>query len=130
MKTFDVETLILGATFYGCGLAARIRDSLLVESSILPGSDDVLAFSPGSGWENPFVHPLAEELRQTLLARHALNDGKLWTGALAPVFAAWLEKHGVQPLFGLTPVEYSGDRIRFSDLCGSEVTVRAKRIAD
>ena len=81
MKTFDVETLILGATFYGCGLAARIRNSLLVESSIIPGSDDVLAFSPGSGWENTFAHPLAEELRRALLACHALNGGKLWTGA-------------------------------------------------
>lgn len=130
MKTFDVETLILGATFYGCGLAARIRNSLLVETSIIPGSDDVLAFSPGSGWENPFAHPLAEELRRALLACHALNGGKLWTGALAPVFAEWLEKNCVQPLFGLTPVECSGNSIRFSDLCGSEVIVHAKRILD
>ena len=61
---YSVDTLILGATFYGCGLASAIKNSLVVESSISVGSDYAFAFMQGKNWLQPLTSPGAEEFRQ------------------------------------------------------------------
>jgi hypothetical protein len=40
--------IILGASFYGCGLAAAHPGALLIEPAILVGSDFALSYFPGT----------------------------------------------------------------------------------
>ena len=90
MKTdYSTDTLILGATFYGCGLAAAVKNSLLVDSSISVGSDYAFAFLQGKNWSQPSACAESEEFRQELLARYALENDRILPAALAPALAVW-----------------------------------------
>ena len=61
MADYKTGTLIIGATFYGCGLAHALKDAIIVESSMAPGCDYAYAFSQGRNWKNQAKHPAAEE---------------------------------------------------------------------
>ena len=131
MSDFTVDTLILGATFYGCGLACAIPGSVIVESSIVVGSDYTLGFDPGCSWDMPLSNPAAAEFRDELLKRRALTaDGRLLTGALSPVFAEWCSKRAIAPYLGLELVNKKGNTLTFVDFGGKTVTFTAKRIID
>ena len=124
-------TLIIGATFYGCGLAHALKDAVIVESSIAPGSDYAFAFAQGVNWKKQAVHPAAEEFRRELFLRHAVTDkDDLLTGALVPVFADWCIRHDVRPYFGLDLAEKKGNTATFVDFCGKLITIEADRIID
>ena len=124
-------TLIIGATYYGCGLAHALKDAVIVENSISPGSDYAYAFDQGRNWDKSAVHPYAEEFRQELFKRHAVTDkGDLLTGALTPIFADWCIRHDVRPLFGLDIAEKRGNTVTFVDFCGKLITIEADRIID
>lgn len=90
------DTIILGATFYGCGLAAGKKDVLILEPSILAGSDFTLHFDPGTEWQSPPHHPDAVEFYEDLVRRGALRNGRLHMGALAPVFSRWCLERGLR----------------------------------
>ena len=127
---YSVETLISGATFYGCGLAAAIENSLLVESSISVGSDYVFAFLQGKNWSGSLTSTAAKEFRQELIARHALQNDRILPAALAPVFAKWCNHHHIQPLLGLEFVRKSGKIYTFIDWGGREVNIQAEKVID
>ena len=131
MNHLEVKTLILGATFYGCGLARNMPDALIMESSIAPGSNRVYGFEPGTGWQEPLTHPEAEEFRQELLQRHALTpEGRLLTGALAPVFAAWCLRRNLPLLLGVRLVARDDHSAQFLDCCGNRIECCAEQIID
>ena len=131
MADYKTGTLIIGATFYGCGLAHALKDAIVVESSMAPGCDYAYAFSQGINWKNQAKHPAAEEFRQELYLRHAVTDNDdLLTGALTPVFADWCIKHDVRPLLGLDLAEKHGNTATFVDFCGKIITIEADRIID
>ena len=131
MKTdYSTDTLILGATFYGCGLASAIKNSLLVDSSISVGSDYAFAFLQGKNWSQPLVCAASEEFRQELIARYALEDDRLLPAALAPVLAAWCIKRQIQPLLGLEFIRKSGKVYTFIDWGGNEIDIEAEKVID
>ena len=127
---YSVDTLILGATFYGCGLASAIKNSLVVESSISVGSDYAFAFMQGKNWSQPLTSPGAEEFRQELACRHALENDRILPAALAPTLAAWCMKHQLQPLLGLEFIRKSGKVYTFIDWGGSEINIKAEKVID
>ena len=131
MSEYKVNTLILGATFYGCGLAKRLKNAVVVESSVAVGSDYAYTFEQGNCWNTPAQNPEAEEFRQELFRRNAVNaSGHLLNGALVPVFADWCLKNDVCPYFGLELVEKQGNRLTFMDFCGTEVVFEAEKVID
>ena len=79
---YSVETLISGATFYGCGLAAAIENSLLVESSVSVGSDYVFAFLQGKNWSGSLTSTAASVIE---LAHHLKSDRSHVARTLSPV---------------------------------------------
>ena len=128
---YNVDTLILGATYYGCGLAKSIPGAVVVDSAVSPGSDYAYAFDGGKNWNAPLKNTEAEEFRCELLSRKALSpDGKVVTGGFTPIFAGWCVRHGVRPYFGLELAEKQGNTLKFVDFCGNIVTFEAKRILD
>ena len=131
MADYKTNTLILGATFYGCGLACRIKDALVVESSTAVGSDYAYAFEQGVNWNTPAENADAEEFRQELFKRKAVDsEGRLLTGALVPVFSDWCVKRNIRPLLGLELAEKHGNTLKFVDFCGKIITIEAENIID
>ncbi len=127
---YSVDTLILGATFYGCALASVIKNSLVVESSIAVGSDHAFGFMQGKNWSQPLTSSGAEEFRQELALRHALENDRILPAALAPTLAAWCMKHQIQPLLGLEFIRRSGKVYTFIDWGGNEVNIEAEKVID
>lgn len=130
LTDYTTHTLILGATFYGCGLAAAIKNSLVVESSISVGSDYAFAFLQGQNWSKPLASPAAEEFRQELAGRYALENERLLPAALAPTLSAWCMKHQIQPLLGMEFISKSGNVYTFIDWCGSKINIEAEKVID
>lgn len=131
MDHIEVETLIVGGSFYGCGVARSMPDALVMEPSIAPGGDGVFGFDPGTGWNKTLSHPEAEEFRQELLRRHALTaEGRLLTGALAPVFAEWCIKRNLPLLLGTSLAACNEHRALFLDSCGNRIECHAEQILD
>ena len=127
---YSIDTLILGATFYGCGLAAVLKNSLVVESSVSVGSDYAFAFLQGKNWSEPLTCSGAEDLRRELIARHALENDRILPAALAPVLARWCLSHHIQPLLGLECIRKSGNIYTFIDWGGSEIRIQAEKVID
>ena len=127
---YSTETLILGATFYGCGLAAAIPGSLLVESSISVGSDYAFALLQGEEWSKPLATSGAGEFRQELIARHALENDRVISAALAPVLASWCRKRNIQPKLGLELIGRKGNIYTFIDWCGKKINISAAKVID
>lgn len=106
-----VSTLILGASCYGCGIALRRPDSLILEPTIQPGAEFTLtgcpagnlAFEPESAAGRSFL----EELRR----RSVICDGMLHNDALAPVLANWCLDHRLHILFKALPVRQEESRV-------------------
>ncbi len=127
---YTTPTLILGATFYGCGLAAAMPEALLVESSISVGSDYAFALLQGEDWSEPLTTTGAEEFRQELIARHALENNQVIPAALAPVLADWCRKRNVHPKLGLELIGCKGNIYTFADWCGKKVCIQAEKVID
>lgn len=82
--------LVIGATYHGCGIAAAApEDTLVVEDSILVGSDFSLNFNPGTQWDYMPSHSAARKFRDDLIQRGALLDKCLHQPAMTPVFSQW-----------------------------------------
>ena len=131
MKTvYCTDTLILGATFYGCGLAAAMPEALLVESSISIGSDYAFALMQGDEWSQVPATAGAHEFRQELISRHALVNDRVLPAALAPVLADWCRKRNIQPKLGLEFIGRKGNIYTFIDWCGKKITISAEKVID
>ena len=112
---YCTDTLILGATFYGCGLAAAMPDALLVDSSISVGSDYAFALFQGEDWSLPLQSAGAEEFRQQLIECHALENDRIIPAALATNLAQWCRKKNIQPKLGLEFISRRGNIYTFVD---------------
>ncbi len=127
VKQFD--TLIIGATFYGCGLAAAIPGAAVIEPSIVAGGDFALTFNPGCDWDCPLTTPGANEFRDELKQRRALLGGRSNVAAFSPVLTAWVLKRKL-------PVELSCEIIGISEREVKVINVegvhsyRAERVID
>lgn len=83
------DTVIVGAGFYECGLAASFPGALMVEESGVVGSDFALAANPGRHLCEP-EHPAAQELYGELIRRNAIFDGACHIAALSVELSAWV----------------------------------------
>lgn len=102
------DYIIRGATCYGCGMAAGLKGNVLVlEESVVPGSDWALGFDAGY-WEEPLVTKPALDFKEALLSHQALSeDGRFCIGALAPLMAKWCLDYNVRIEFSCNVLSYS-----------------------
>ena len=106
MKKTDL--LILGATFYGCGIAAGAKGSVLVlDDNILPGWEFVHSLNSGKNYDSS---ALRTETTKDLYARlrevNALSsEGRVSLAGLSEVFADWCLKRELPVLFGCGVVQ-------------------------
>lgn len=113
------KRIVIGATFYGCGVAAaNPEDSLVLEPSILVGCDYTLNFNPGSGWEYEPKHPLAEKFLNELKLRNALVDGRIHQPALCPVFSQWCLDAGLEVALSTRVLAMNDNELTVFDIEG------------
>ncbi|MBQ9367125.1 MAG: hypothetical protein IJT83_05040 [Victivallales bacterium] len=102
------DILILGATFYGCGMAAVAKGKVLVlDGNILSGWEFVHALNPGREYDGKVLRTEeAQGLYGRLRAVNALSaDGRVSLAGLGEVFAEWcLARH--------LPIEFGVDVVR------------------
>lgn len=126
-----VDTLILGATFYGCGLARSIPGAMVIESTIAPGGDEVFSFNSGVKWHQKLKHNEAEIFRSMLQQRHALSeDGRIFSAALSPVLAQWCIERNIFPWFATEIIELAPHTVKLLDCSSNLTTIQAKQIID
>ncbi len=129
MRKITCSSLILGAGFYGCGLAARRPGALIVEPNVVPGAEFTLTFDPGRNWNAPVRHPLAVEFRRALETRRVLENGRVHQAALLPVFAKWCLDRGLEIRFTCVPVRRENNLVTLRDVEG-ELLVEAAEVID
>lgn len=121
-------TVVLGATWYGCGAAvAAGRETLVIERSMVPGRDFCLTFNPGKDWDAPLTHPLAQAFKAQLLHERALEAGRVTPAALAPFLAEWCLAQNCRMLFSCDLLEVKENSVTFRAVDGVH-TVACQRI--
>ena len=111
--------IITGATFYGCGLAAAApEDTLVIEPSILVGSDFTLNFNPGKEWDYVPSQPSAAAFKAELKKRAALVGGRIHQPALTPVFSRWCLEHRLDVALATRVLERHGNELTVFDAGG------------
>ncbi len=110
--------IVIGATFYGCGVAAREPETLILESSSLPGTDFTTVFLPGREWSHPLKHPAANRFRQMLVKNGILQREKLQTGGLVPIFSQWCLEQKLQIEFLSNIIRKENNRITVQSPAG------------
>jgi hypothetical protein len=126
MQSYD--TIIIGASFYGCGLALALAGAKILEPAILPGAEFSLALQPGSGWDRPVQSPEAQALRAELLRRGAVNDaGQAQVAAFSPVLGECCQKHSLDLEFSCAVIEQRDDLLRVVGVDGLR-EIRAGRV--
>jgi len=114
-----VETIVLGATWYGCGLAFSAGENTLVlERSIVPGQEFSLALEPGNNWDAPLASPEAAALRAELIRRNALTQGIVQHAALTPILSQWCLQKGLSILFTCDVLKVSANAVEFQAVDG------------
>ncbi len=114
-----VETVVLGATWYGCGLAfAAGRNTLVLERSIVPGREFSLALEPGSLWDAPLASPEAASLREEAVRRNALVQGVMQNAALTPILAQWCLQNELPIRFTCDVLNVSPHAVEFQAVDG------------
>jgi hypothetical protein len=93
------ELVVIGATFAGIGKAVRNKDSLIIESGTIPGREYVSAFCSGIADDLPLKTPQALKLKDELLKRGILSDGRVNPAGLAAYINKYLLENGVTVLF-------------------------------
>lgn len=121
--------IILGASFYGCGLAAAYQDALLLEPSILVGSDFALSYFPGKVDEADNLHPDAEKLRRELIERGALHKGRLHLAALSPLLSDWCLRRKLKLMLNTEIIQYDDNTVQILNIQGKRM-LTAEKIID
>ncbi|NOU95780.1 hypothetical protein GC093_21510 [Paenibacillus sp. LMG 31456] len=133
-----IETLIIGATFTGIGLAHRLghQEALLVERTTLVGHEFINCYRTGTSWSRLPEHQLTRDFQQELLVRQLLtSDGKVHLGGIPPILYKLLLKAGlseaVQFMTELIEIKKQADGydVTLFDVSGIR-TIRAHRIVD
>ena len=108
------DILILGATFYGCGIAARAKGKVLVlDNNILPGWEFIHALNPGRAYDETTLR--MEEARG-IYARlrdvNALSDhGRVSLAGLSEVFAEWCLARHLPVVFGVDVIRQDANHV-------------------
>jgi hypothetical protein len=108
----NCDTLIIGSTFAGIGLAcSNINNSLIIERTASPGKEYLNSFNPGNNWETMPTSPEGKILRKELENRNILANGNIHISALAPVICGFIRKKQLNILFWteITQIEKSGN---------------------
>ena len=121
--------IILGASFYGCGLAAAHPGALLIEPAILVGSDFALSYFPGTVSDEAPLHPEAEAFREELAARGALHNERLHLAALSPLLSDWCLQRKLALLLNTEILEYDAHSVQIMNIHGKQ-TLEAEQIID
>ena len=126
-----IDTLILGATCFGCGAAAALGagNSLVLERTTVAGRDHALTFFPGRDWLNSPLAPEAEELRREAVGRNALVGGRIQVSSLSPLFADWCIKRKLNIIFACDILELGNDQAVFQAVDGLH-TVKFDKLVD
>ena len=109
------DILILGATFYGCGVAAAAKGSVLVlDDNILPGWEFVHTLNPGKDYDEKTLRTeAARELYARLREVNALSsEGRVSLAGLSEVFAEWCLKRELPVQFGCGVVRQDEHRVK------------------
>lgn len=114
------DTIILGATFYGCGLASKKKDCLLLEHSIHPGSDFIYSSIPGLTPLKAPLFPESRKLQDDLISTKAITENGIQMAALAPFFAKWCIAGKLEILFSADPVKVEKNSITVMTVAGKK----------
>jgi len=126
----EVSALIAGGGFYGCGLAAAIPGSLLVDEKNVPGGDFTLALAPCRNWREP-EHPAAKRFYEELKRRKAFTETGLFrTAAAAPELAAWLIGEKVELRLGTVVEKAETPDTYYLYNCDGKTVVHAPKFYD
>ena len=109
------DLLILGATFYGCGMASACKRKVLVlDDNILPGWEFVHTLNPGKDYDEKTLHTEAvKELYAFLQEVNAISsEGRVSLAGLSEVFADWCLKRELSILFGVGLVQHDAHHVR------------------
>lgn len=123
------RSIILGASFYGCGLAATHPEALLIEPAILVGGDFALSYFPGTVSENTSLHPEAEAFRMELSERGALRDGRLHLAAISPLLSDWCLQRSLNLLLNTEILVHDAHSVQIMNIHGPQ-TLEAEQIID
>mgnify|MGYP001951526704 CR=1 FL=1 len=133
---WDVETLIVGATFAGIGYAWKYRkDALLVEREMTPGHEFLYAYKHGEDWDRTYTKGgLAAALQAELFRRNLLSgDGRAHLPGITPLLYRLIRDEQLPVRFMTETVSVErvpgGYAATLFDPSGLR-TVRAKRIID
>lgn len=114
----EYQTIILGATFQGCAIAAGKKDTLILEHSIHAGSDFIYSAVPGIA---PLREPCfqeSRELQEDLISAKALTGNGMQMAALAPYFAKWCLKRDLNILFSADPIAVEENTVSVMTVAG------------
>ena len=126
------DILILGATFYGCGIAARAEGKVLVlDGNILPGWEFVHSLNPGREYDEKALR--TEEARGIYARLREVNalsdDGRVSLAGLSEVFAEWCLAGHIPIMFGVDIVRQDANHVVAVTPAGVE-EYEAERIVD
>ena len=128
MQEFD--RVVIGASFFGCGLAVRLGGAKILEPSCVVGADFALTFNGGEGWDAEPEHPEAREYLSMLRAHRALDDeGRTAVAALAPLLAEWCRKRALDMELSCSVVAIDGQDLHVMGVDGPKI-YRARQIHD
>jgi hypothetical protein len=112
-KRTEWPIVVLGSSFVGLGAACAAPDQVLViERSMLVGSEWIAGYQAGEIWNKEAVTVAARELRLELIQRGLIGEGgAVHLPAMAPVLFRWIKEHQLQVQFlsETIGIEPSGD---------------------
>jgi len=128
MQEFD--QVVIGASFYGCGLAVRLGGAKILEPSCVVGADFALTFNGGAGWDAEPEHPDAAAYLSMLRVHRALDDaGRAAVAAFAPLLAEWCRKRALDIELSCSVVAIDGQDLHVMGVDGPKI-YRARQIHD
>ncbi len=108
------DTLIIGASFFGCGMASASKGRMLVlEEAILPGGDFVLSLNPGKDYDSSqFRTDAARELYLRMREVNAISsEGRVSLAGISEIMADWCLKNELPIFFGVGVVQRDEHRV-------------------
>ncbi|MEI3037863.1 MAG: hypothetical protein V8T90_02210 [Victivallales bacterium] len=118
--SIHVSTIIIGASCYGCGIAARKPDSLILEPTVQPGAEFTMTGCPAQNLDSEPETPAARAFRDELKQRKVIENGFLHNAALAPVLAKWCLERKLRIRLNAPVVRRTGSTVSVMEVCGPQ----------
>jgi len=126
MQSYD--TVIIGASFYGCGLAIGMPGSKILEPAIVTGAEFSLAINPGSDWDALLQTAEARACKEELQRRKGLNAaGQATVAAFTPILSACCQAQQLDIEFSCSVIQQTGDCLLVVGVGGPR-EIRAGRV--